>query len=162
MRNPWGKEQSYKGSWEAGSSSWRKVSQQVQDEVHSHSQSDGQFLIAYSDFAAQFDEIDFVHVDFNAFYDSTNPTNIASVWTSQVIYGTWVAGKNAGGCGNDDYRNYWLNPQYYFKLPPSQKDDKVAIIAALLQCDQVKNRLKNNGSFSESNIPQAFNIYKVL
>lgn len=161
MRNPWGKDQSYKGGWEANAPSWRKVSQQVQEEIQTRSQFDGQFLIAYSDFASFFDEIDFVHVDFNAFYDSTEPSNTTSNWTSQTIYGAWVAGKNAGGCGNDDYRNYWLNPQFYFHLPPDQNGGKVAIIAALLQCDQVKNRLRNNGSFGESNIPQAFAIYKV-
>lgn len=162
MRNPWGKDQSYKGGWEANSASWRKVSQQVQDEVNSRNQLDGQFLIAYSDFVAQFDEIDFVHVDFNAFYDATDPSNASSNWTSLILYGAWVAGKNAGGCGNDDYRNYWLNPQYYFRLPPDSNGGQVAIIAALLQCDQVKNRLKNNGSFVDSNLPQAFSIYRVF
>lgn len=162
MRNPWGKDQSYKGGWEANSSAWKNVSESVQNEVNSRNQFDGQFLIAYADFASQFDEIDFVHVDFNAFYDQTNPTSAPSKWTSQIIFGAWVVGKNAGGCGNDDYRNYWLNPQYCFTLPTTNDGGKVSLIAALLQCDQVKNRLRNKGNFVESNIPQAFTIYKVI
>jgi hypothetical protein len=160
MRNPWGKDQSYKGQFDANSSIWRKISEDIQSQVNARTQIDGQFLIEYREFAAQFDQIDFVHVDFNAFYDSSD--TVPNKWTSQMMSGAWVAGKNAGGCGNDDYRNYWLNPQYGFKVPESRNQSgKVSIIAALMQCDQVKNRLKNNGSFSEANIPQSFTIYRV-
>lgn len=160
MRNPWGKDQSYKGQFDANSSIWRKISEDIQSQVNARTQIDGQFLIEYREFAAQFDQIDFVHVDFNAFYDSSD--TVPNKWTSQMMSGAWVSGKNAGGCGNDDYRNYWLNPQYGFKVPESRNQSgNVSIIAALMQCDQVKNRLKNNGSFSEANIPQSFTIYRV-
>lgn len=161
MRNPWGQNQSYKGGWEPNSPAWRKVSDEIQSQVNSRIQDDGQFLIAYSDFVEQFDQIDFVHIDFNAFYDETPENAPPSVWTTQLIYGAWVNGKNAGGCGNDDYRNYWLNPQYTFTLPADRDGGEASLIVALVQCDQVKNRLQHNGDFSESNIPQAFSIYKV-
>jgi calpain len=162
MRNPWGKDQSFKGGWDANSSYWNRIGEKVQNEINSRNQTDGQFIVDYAFFASNFDQIDFVHVDMNAFYDDDSNNSLVK-WTTKQIFGAWVGGQNAGGCGNDDSRNYWLNPQYSLVLPSNwtNGDGKVSIIVALLQCDQVKNRYQNNGSFSSSNLAQAFNIYRV-
>jgi hypothetical protein len=37
-------------------------------------------------------------------------------WINREFFGEWIVGSTAGGCGNDDVKDYWKNPQFCVSL----------------------------------------------
>ena len=97
MRNPWGQRNSYSGPWSPRTPEWNKVSDNVKKELNYTDDGDGNFFISYEDFLKQFDDVDFVHVDLNAFYSTDSDYNNTFKWINKTFVGSWVKGKNAGG-----------------------------------------------------------------
>ena len=65
------------------------------------------------------------------------------------------------GCGNGNFQNFWLNPQYCITLGLNDgKNEKIGLIVSLFQCECVRFRDESNGKFNS--IPGiGFSIYKV-
>ena len=50
--------------------------------------------------------------------------------------GFWTKGKTAGGCGNDGFDSYSMNPQYFIDLTdpdPFDADDRCPVVVSLAQ-----------------------------
>ncbi|CAF0817426.1 unnamed protein product [Brachionus calyciflorus] len=162
VRNPWGETKSYTGKWSSKSPEWNKISPEIKKALKMDDQTDGQFLISLSEFIKNFDELDIVHVDFNAFSDDTNSESKVN-WINKQMIGSWKKGLNAGGCGNDRIEDFWKNPQYLITLKlENNQDDLVSIIVSLMQTDQCAKRLKSDATYENSNEPINCSVYKVL
>jgi calpain-5 len=97
MRNPWGQKKSFTGPWSAGKRDWRQVSDNIRHKLSVDEQLDGEFYMNYNDYKVIFSDIDFVHVNMNAFYDSTSHDYNNYKWHETSFQGQWIPGKNAGG-----------------------------------------------------------------
>jgi len=79
-------------------------------------------------------------------------------WTTKNIEGEFVKGVNSGGCGNGNYENYWMNPQFNLSLSlENKKDDKCSLIVEIMQLDTLKRRLTK----AKPEEALAFAVYKI-
>ena len=119
----------------------------------------------FDEFVKSFENLDFVHVNLNAFFTKSNDYNFDVNWKCQQMIGEWsVNRKTAGGCGNTDKEDFWLNPQMV--IPPlalENKNDKyVSAIVALMQTNTMQRRqMETNGSYIGVNLPINFTLFKV-
>lgn len=117
--------------------------------------------MSFKDFCTNFDDVQFVHVNLNAFTTVSNDTQYK--FNLQQFNGEWIPGKNSGGCGNDDMAAYWTNPQYNFSLKLDENiGDQVTIIVSLMQTEQTRLRAESDGSYESSNEGIFFKIYNVV
>lgn len=158
LRNPWGEDVSWKGNWNSTSTSWDKISDELKTSLK-YKENDGQFYMSFKDFCSNFDDVQLVHVNLNAF---DTVSNEQYKFKLQQFNGEWIPGKNSGGCGNGDITAYWTNPQYDFSLKLENNiDDKVSIIVSLMQTEQTRKRAETNGQYIESNEALYFSIYSI-
>lgn len=97
MRNPWGHESSWNGSWCAKSKQWGKIDPILRKSLNAEHQNGGLFYISLEDFVKVFDNIDFVHVNLNAFYDPNSSGYTQYKWQCKDYHGEWRPGVNSGG-----------------------------------------------------------------
>ena len=93
VRNPWGKQVSYKGPWSTGTSDWNKIEANVKSILSPDKMDDGQFYMSIEDLYKIFDEISFVHLDYNAFFSKELTFNKPLVfykWLTQSHYGKYT------------------------------------------------------------------------
>ena len=162
MRNPWGsKRVDWKGDFCKGSKKWDSVTEDVKTKIDFSAQdgTDGIFFICLDDFCQNFDTIHFVHGNIGDLSLDAEHDKNDYHWNSMMFKGEWIKGKNSGGCGNDDYEKYWINPQYNMSLSLENNiDDKVSVVIHLMQTELLKRillRKKKQEAIS-------FSIYKVL
>ena len=159
MRNPWGQNKSFTGRWSANAREWDRVDDNLKAQLNAGNQNDGEFFICFEDFLQFFDELGFVHVNMNAFYDAGTGGSVPDFkWVCQNYAGEFIPGRNAGGCGNDDPDAYWLNPQYPIQI----SNKKTSIIISMIQCEQSRMRDETDGSYEKSNEAIAFSIYRCV
>ena len=142
MRNPWGKKKSYSGAWSTGSPEWNYVTGELREEMSADNQTDGQFFIDINDFFKYFEELEFVHVNLDAFSTDNGDDNAHNriAWKSAHFHSAWTSGVNSGGSPNEgDF--FFTNPQYF--LPFSGAVREVAIVISLLQTESVRKRMEN-------------------
>jgi hypothetical protein len=53
--------------------------------------------MSFEDFFREFDAIDFVHINLNAFYNVGKEYERMIEWDSKIFTGAWIKGKTAGG-----------------------------------------------------------------
>lgn len=126
-------------------------------------QTDGIFFISFDDFVKFFDQLDFVHVNLNAFHRDTTNNIIKSPvkWHCEQFNGAWVPGVNSGGCVNYGMESFFKNPQYIIKLQlKNNQDEFVSIIVSLMQTETLRLREKT-GHFSGSREALGIHVYKV-
>lgn len=95
MRNPWGEKDSYNGPWGINSREWSKVNESIRKDLDI--QDDGEFFMSFKDFLKEFDDIDFVHINLNAFYIVGKDYYENITWENSNFAGEWIKGKTAGG-----------------------------------------------------------------
>lgn len=164
MRNPWGQNKSWTGKWSSDSPEWNQIDENIKNLLQFNQQTNGQFYISFSDFYYNFDRLQFVYVNFNAFYNDQSEYSLEYNWEMKQFKGAWIPGENAGGCGNEDWDYYWTNPQYAITLSSesSTDDNLVSLIVSLIQTEQVRLRAETNGTYEFSNGPMSFRIYEVV
>ena len=124
----------------------------------SKNQIDGEFFMKFEDFLNFYTNIDFINVDLNAF---ENRTNKSFKWNVETFKGSWIPGKNSGGCGLDP-KLYWTNPQFYFKTDlKNNVDDTVSVIISLSQTDTNRKMIENGGKYSDAIDPLGVSIFKI-
>lgn len=98
MRNPWGQDDSWKGNWSKTSKSWSNVSEELKN-ILQFDQLAEQFFISLTDFCTNFDVVQFVHVNMNAFYEKSSIEGDGTNYQFQLkqFEGEWIPGKNSGG-----------------------------------------------------------------
>jgi hypothetical protein len=57
----------------------------------------GEFFMSFEDFFREFDSIDFVHINLNAFYNVGKEYERMIEWDNKFFTGAWIKGKTAGG-----------------------------------------------------------------
>ncbi len=161
IRNPWGHEASWSGKWSSDSPEWQNISNDIKAQLEFNDQTDGIFFISFEDFVKFFDQLDFVHVNLNAFHrDPTNNIIKSSVkWHCEQFNGAWVPGVNSGGCVNYGMDSFFKNPQYIFKLQlKNNQDEFVSIIVSLMQTETLRLREKT-GNFMGSREALGIHVY---
>ena len=96
MKNPWGHHESWTGRFKPNSNDWDMVEKNIKDYLNVNEQTHGQFIIAYDDFFSFFDQLDFVHVNPNAFSNFLS-SHTPVKWIAKQIHGDFIPGLNAGG-----------------------------------------------------------------
>ena len=158
MKNPWGK---INHSIISRSSEWNVVKEDIKEKYTDD-------MISFEDFYAHFEQLDFVHVNIDAYSSHKNqylPKKLSCEsikWECKHIYGEFEMGLNAGGCGKHNRHDFWINPQYRINLVRKYSDrNLVCLIISLMQTEQVQRRVEFNNNFADSNVPIAFGLFKI-
>ena len=160
MRNPWGvfnQQKQWSGKWCKGARDWTQVSDAVKSAVGAEKQDDGEFIISFDDLLAFYDTMDIVHIELNAMYNPSGSNSFNLKWASKQFAGEWISGKNAGGCGNGDFKSYWLNPQYAITFPQVKNNNDLSVVISLIQTESVRLRSEGKAPFE----PICFRIYSI-
>ena len=143
LRNPWGNDVEWKGQWSDGSPEWKLLSEDEKQRLGLTCEHDGEFYMSKNDFMRHFDRVDVAHL----MPGSLGNDEIAAGklhWSTKCFDGSWIKGKNAGGCTN--FREtVATNPQYLVVLEDSDEDDDdlCTCIIALMQKGTRKKRSVN-------------------
>ncbi|XP_055625907.1 calpain-A-like isoform X3 [Toxorhynchites rutilus septentrionalis] len=137
LRNPWGNEAEWNGSWSDQSPEWRFIPDEQKEDLGLNFDVDGEFWMSYRDFCRYFDRIEICNLSPDSL--SEEQENRSKLrWEMSTFEGEWAIGSTAGGCRNY-LQTFWHNPQYVVHLEDPDEDDdegKCTVIVALMQ----KNR----------------------
>ena len=147
VRNPWGNEREWNGSWSDGSEEWNNVPASTKKKLGVTYDHDGEFWMAFEDFVKQFSRITICH---KASYDAESNTH----FNVSENEGSWVKNITAGGCRNFP-ETFGTNPQFRVVLTDTDDDDDdvCTLIVSLMQ--------KNSRGFSTSALTMGFMIYPI-
>jgi len=130
IRNPWGNETEWNGSWSDGSPEWNYVPDDEKMELGINFDDDGEFWMSYKDFVKYFDQVEICNLSPDALDMDNN-----FKWEVATFEGSWSPGGSAGGCRNflDTFAD---NPQYLISLEDpdeGDEDEKCTVIINLMQ-----------------------------
>ncbi|RZC38472.1 calpain-A, partial [Asbolus verrucosus] len=93
LRNPWGNNAEWKGTWNDNSEYWNLVSQETRDNLLLR-KNDGEFWMEVEDFQRLFTFLDICHLNPSSFfyYEGDNKK-----WNISMFDGTWIPNVTAGG-----------------------------------------------------------------
>ncbi|KAF6041126.1 hypothetical protein EB796_000562 [Bugula neritina] len=138
IRNPWGNETEWKGSWSDNDENWNLMDEEMKKKMSFTSKADGEFWMSFRDFCKQFQEITICTLgpDFDGDGKGDQPGHV------ELIRGEWVPGSTAGGSRND-LESFAKNPQYLLTLTAPDDYDpivddpdsegKCSVVIALMQ-----------------------------
>lgn len=165
IRNPWGNEVEWNGSWSDNSSEWDLLSETSRDKLGHLNANDGEFWMNFSDFMSNFDVVQIVHINLDCYIDNAlNEDDYEeNKWNCTYYHSIWSTEHDtAGGCGKINKRSFWKNPQFLISLKDpdlNDDDDEASLLIALMQKDTRLKRLDRDMS-SEEYIQ--YRLYKVL
>ncbi|KAJ8313093.1 hypothetical protein KUTeg_010466, partial [Tegillarca granosa] len=116
IRNPWGDNIEWKGSWSDNDINWNWVDKETKKEIGWTLKDDGEFWMSYRDFCRHFQEVTICLTgpDFDGDGQADKPGHVTTV------KGEWIAGYSAGGSRNN-LVDFAKNPQYVLTL--TEPDD---------------------------------------
>ena len=131
VRNPWGGQIEWKGDWSDNSPIWKVVSNEDKEAIGLNFEHDGEFYMSQKDFMEHFDVIELTHLKPNSL-DNREVKSGKVEWDEVQFNGTWIRGKNAGGCRNyiDTFAE---NPQYLVVVEDADKDGVCTTVISLMQ-----------------------------
>ena len=161
LRNPWGNEVEWTGPWSDKSPEWNYIDDNLKKQMDYKVEKEGEFWMSYEDFLKNFDNIQFCNLTPDAFSEEMKKDKDKdnSTWKMVAYHGEWVNGKSAGGCGQGNPQNYWMNPQFLVTLTSLNANNNCTIILSLLQKYTRENRIKQLQESTEEFIQ--FRIYKI-
>lgn len=121
------------------------------------------FFISFEDFLQFFDNIDFVHINLDAFCPKKTEFNFDSFteYYYKQVTGAWKIGLNSGGSHNSGEKIFWTNPHYLLDLSESNLECKhFSVIMSLVQTDTLPIREKI-GKCKGSREALGIAIYKI-
>ncbi|KAI6209484.1 Calpain family cysteine protease [Aphelenchoides besseyi] len=148
IRNPWGNEQEWNGSWSDNSSEWSSIPESVKKDMGLVFAHDGEFWMSFDDFMRNFEKMEVCNLGPDVqeeVFEMTGVKSNQNVWAVNSHDGSWRAGSTAGGCRNY-LRTFANNPQFRIKLTdrdPDDDDDLCTVIVAVMQ--KHRRELKNVG-----------------
>ena len=160
VRNPWGNEVEWKGSWGDASTEWRALSADIKKALDYSNMPDGEFWMNYEDFYRNFENVSFCDLSPDAFSAELQMKRPAKgpqlSWKLTAYNGLWQPGVSSGGAGvGGTETQYWTNPQFLVTLTQPDLDDAdklsgqndglCTIIIALMQKYTREARMKNGG-----------------
>lgn len=135
VRNPWGNECEWKGSWSDQSQEWKFISESEKRELGLTFGHDGEFWMSFQDFTKNFQKVEICHLGVEGMDDDGK-----GFWKASNLEGAWHKRVNAGGCRNY-LDTFWTNPQYHVEVTDADDEDNEnmgTLIVGLMQ----KNRRK--------------------
>ncbi|CAG2197720.1 CAPNN [Mytilus edulis] len=90
IRNPWGDNNEWKGSWSDNDINWNLVNEDIKQEIGLQSKDDGEFWMSYRDFCKQFQEVTICLTG----PDFEDDEEVESAGHVEVMKGEWIAGKS--------------------------------------------------------------------
>ncbi|XP_069957254.1 uncharacterized protein [Cherax quadricarinatus] len=138
IRNPWGNEAEWQGSWSDQSPEWQFIPPEEKEEIGLTFEHDGEFWMSFKDFLRNFTMLELTNLNPDSLDDEDIAGAVKHKWEMSVFEGAWIRGSTAGGCRNF-LATFWHNPQYRITLTEVDDDDddnKCTVIVALMQ----KNR----------------------
>lgn len=163
VRNPWGNEVEWRGSFSDNSYEWKRISDDVKKELDYKNLPNGEFWMNFDDFYKSFDSLQICEVTPDAYSDELLKEDNNLEWKLAAYHGEWVPGESSGGCGKPNEADFWKNPQFLINLPQVEtNDDKnmSTAIISLLQKYTREDRVNNKGEPCEQYIQ--FRLYRIL
>ena len=158
LRNPWGSLKPWKGAWNVNSNKWKNLDEEIKKKYSLRLDKNGEFYMSFSDFTANFEELNVAHVNLNAFFSELGaPSSSEHKWQLKQYYDGWRHKVNSG----TDDGLYWANAQYLIEIKDdgSLESDEASVVIALMQPYSVKLRYNNEGNYSYRSIK--FHLYRV-
>jgi len=149
LRNPWGNEVEWNGSWSDRDPAWNQISYEERQQLTQVSSADGEFWMSYDDWFSSFDQVQICNLSPDTL-QTVGTGSKGVTWDCIQYDGEFIAGKNAGGCGQPDKQKFWLNPQYLVRLVRSENgSDECVLIVAFMQKYTRQKRMQMGGESAE-------------
>jgi len=155
IRNPWGDETEWKGTWTDGADEWEFIPQEEKARLGIVFENDGEWWMSYKDFVKYFDQLEICHVSPEVMAGCECDT---ALWHVNQFDGEWIGGETAGGCRNY-LESFVHNPQFFVTLSVpdnEEEDDLCTLIVSLMQKGRRQLRHEGVGMLSIG-----FVIYKL-
>ncbi|XP_069668699.1 calpain-B-like isoform X3 [Periplaneta americana] len=156
LRNPWGNDVEWKGSWSDKSKEWKLVTDEEKKNEDLTFDNDGEFWMSFKDFSERFTNIEICSLSPDAMVEGMALRGGQHMWKMSMFEGDWVKNVTAGGCSNN-LDTFSCNPQYLVALVDPDEgdtDNKCTLIVALMQ----KNRRKQR-KMGKQTLTIGFEIY---
>ncbi|XP_030763038.1 calpain-A-like isoform X2 [Sitophilus oryzae] len=146
LRNPWGNENEWNGSWSDGAPEWKFISDSEKASLGLAFDNDGEFWMSYKDFARHFSRVEICNLNPDSLSEDELKEGKKKKWEISVYEGEWVRGVTAGGCRNF-LDSFWHNPQFRITLTEVDDEDEedgatgCTLIVALMQKHRRKIRM---------------------
>lgn len=104
IRNPWGNEAEWNGSWSDGSREWSLVSPHEKRDLDLNFVSDGEFWLSFKDWKENFTRLEICNLTPEPLHEEGTGSKFGKQvkhWEAVMFEGTWVRGISAGGCRNN-------------------------------------------------------------
>ncbi|GIY60335.1 calpain-A [Caerostris darwini] len=111
IRNPWGNDVEWNGSWNDNDSRWSEVDLHTKTELEWRRRDDGEFWMEYKDFCREFEEVTFCTLGPD--FDGDGVAEEAGM--VKAIRGKWEVPKTSGGSRNN-LEFFARNPQYLLSV----------------------------------------------
>ncbi|XP_063872789.1 calpain-9-like isoform X1 [Scylla paramamosain] len=132
LRNPWGRGE-WNGPWSERSWEWDSLSERDKVLLSVRVKNDGEFWMAFEDFARHFTHLDLVHVGPD---DWMNEPALHSKkpWRAVLARRRWRGGYNAGG-GTQHTETTAMNPQFHVQIPRAGLSKCHVVVSVTQQYD---------------------------
>ena len=108
IRNPWGDNNEWKGSWSDKDDHWHLIDPDVKAKIGLQYKADGEFWMDfYADFIREFEEVSICTMGPDFDLDGEVDQALSTI----LVKGSWIPGVNSGGCRNN-YSLFATNPMY--------------------------------------------------
>jgi len=136
IRNPHGNYKEWKGAWSDRDENWNSIPETIKGELCVRFKDDGEFYMTFDDFLKYFGQVQICHLTLDPLDHATGEKKFDLF----SFHGAWH-GITAGGCGNDGYKAFSDNPQYFITLndpDPYDDDNNCHVIISLAQKIQTR------------------------
>ncbi|XP_059098074.1 calpain-9-like [Tigriopus californicus] len=141
LRNPWGKGE-WNGPWSERSWEWDSLSDRDKELLSARVRNEGEFWMAFDDFAAQFSHLDLVHIGPDDWM-SESALHSKKPWRAVLARRRWRSGYNAGGAP-EHVATTAMNPQFHIQIPRSNSIKCHVVVSVTQQYET--NPLDTNGN----------------
>ncbi|CAF0773042.1 unnamed protein product [Rotaria sordida] len=143
-RNPWGNEVEWRGAWsDEDKVHWNTVDPYTREQLRYKKQADGEFWMPYSDWLKQFEQIQICNLSPDSFQGQlTMQQGKHITWHQTQFDGAWIKGKTAGGCGQPNIENFFINPQYLINVTKTDIERGDGLCTVICSCLQKYTRQK--------------------
>ncbi|NXF91131.1 CAN14 protein, partial [Eubucco bourcierii] len=151
LRNPWGKIE-WKGDWSDSSYKWELLSPKEKILLRKNKE-DGEFWMSLRDF-----KIHFVDLVICKLTPDLMSQEDGKKWMYSLKRGRWVKGSTAGGSLGCCNGTFWMNPQYWLNVLPTEDSKR-----SLSSCNVVISLMQKHSSKHRNRAPHlfiGFSLYK--
>lgn len=164
MKSLRGNEVEWRGAFSDNSYEWKRISDEVKEELGYKHLPNGEFWMSYDDFFRSFETLQICELTPDAYSEELlQKEDYDLEWKMVAYHGEWTPGESSGGCGRLDEAKFWSNPQFLVNLPDVNEKDNESmstVVVSLLQKYSREMRSQNNGESCEEYIQ--FRLYRIL